>query len=404
MGIQRVLLGAGLLTVAAWGRSTGAPARVSGVPGEGVCTDCHTGTANSGPGNVKITLLDAEGWLPGQQYRLRVTLTDPDARRWGFQITPRLASDTTKPAGSLALAEPGRTQIQSTGGVESITHVQSATGAGASGSFSWEILWKAPADVGAGDVKFYVAGNAANNNNNNQGDRIYTASVTLSPIASTPSTRKYLPAFVFGDGWSTAMYGYNLTAHILPLKIAIMADNGTPMAGVPTNVIETNFDSRGGGSLDTKPLAAGPSSKGYVAFDLPAGTTAYGVLRAPLGEQGVVETAFPLVSAIAACTLPWDETERETLISLVNAGSEEIRLTLTLRNEGGGIMAVSPLRLAASARSEFKLFERPEFASIPRDQSGTLDISASSGSFAIAAFRVGPGTIAAIPVSERQPQ
>src|SRR5262245_31135788 len=73
----------------------------AGVPGESTCNEagCHVGTPlNGGSGSVSI---DAGGssYVPGVKQRIKVTVIDPTQRRWGFQLTARLASDPTKQAG-----------------------------------------------------------------------------------------------------------------------------------------------------------------------------------------------------------------------------------------------------------------------------------------------------------------
>ena len=97
MRILAPLLGI-LLTFAAatpsFGRSTGAPQGHSGAPGDLVCTACHTSnpTVNSGPGSVTVTFSDGTTYTLGVAKRVTVTITDPNARRWGFQASPRVSS------------------------------------------------------------------------------------------------------------------------------------------------------------------------------------------------------------------------------------------------------------------------------------------------------------------------
>src|SRR5262245_40284702 len=82
--------------------ATGPDPGKSGVPGESTCMEagCHVGTAlNAGPGSVKI---DAGGttYTPGVKQRIRVTVSDPNMRRWGFQATARLSSNARTMAGA----------------------------------------------------------------------------------------------------------------------------------------------------------------------------------------------------------------------------------------------------------------------------------------------------------------
>src|SRR5450432_4850008 len=72
-----------------WGFSAGAPAGYAGAPADSTCVACHSNTLNSGGGTLSITFPDSNGWVAGQKYRLRVTLQDPAATRWGFELTNR---------------------------------------------------------------------------------------------------------------------------------------------------------------------------------------------------------------------------------------------------------------------------------------------------------------------------
>src|SRR3954470_5326824 len=77
---------------------TGADPRLTGAPGDNqsACTACHTGTAlNGGSGNVKIILPGAASYTPGTKQHLKVQVTDSAQRRWGFELTARLASSPT---------------------------------------------------------------------------------------------------------------------------------------------------------------------------------------------------------------------------------------------------------------------------------------------------------------------
>lgn len=163
------------------------------------CTACHrTFEANSDSrGSVR---LQVSGYRPNTTQRLRVTVSHPEAMRWGFQITARLANDLTKPAGNFVPNDevavrcddgtprgspppcgPGQTQFAS--------HTNTSTSPGQRDSRSWEFEWQAPTND-VGDIVFFLAGNAANNNNANSGDRIYTTEVRIENEGSCALTRR----------------------------------------------------------------------------------------------------------------------------------------------------------------------------------------------------------------------
>lgn len=204
-----------------FGRSAGAPQGNTGAPGDNVCTACHTTNAvNSGPGNVKVTFASGTTYTPGQTQKVTVTITDPNARRWGFQASPRVSSAASSTGAGQVTPSDDNTQIIGTSGtLQWITHTSAGTRNGTTGPQSFEFNWAAPA-TNLGDVDFYVAANAANGNGNNQGDFIYTTKATLT--ASTgPAPKPTISdngvvsaadgrAGIVAGSWLT-IYGQNLS-------------------------------------------------------------------------------------------------------------------------------------------------------------------------------------------------
>jgi hypothetical protein len=157
----------------------------TGAPGDnGNCTACHTGTLNQGSGSVVVTGIP-NAYQPGQQYPLTVTVQFAGRVRFGFQLTA-IDSNSNR-AGTLESlgADTSLNPSLGAGGRQYIEQTQQ--GNSGTGSRSWQIRWTAPAtDIGA--VRFFVAGNAANNNGASSGDNIYTNSYLSDPNAATPVT------------------------------------------------------------------------------------------------------------------------------------------------------------------------------------------------------------------------
>jgi uncharacterized protein (TIGR03118 family) len=208
-----------VLTAAmAMARSNGPGGRFTNAPGDSVCTQCHTGTAlNGGPGAVKILYPGGATYQPGATYRMKVEVKDPDQQRWGFQFTARLASNpAVANAGDLkSINDDTRVICQDNTSkpcgeanqIQLIMHTAAGTKPGRTGGGDFEFDWTAP-PAGAGQVAFYVAGNAANGNGNNQGDHIYTSSMTLDEAPTKPSLTVPATAYdvrhLVGDlpGWA----------------------------------------------------------------------------------------------------------------------------------------------------------------------------------------------------------
>lgn len=204
----------------AWSFSTGPPPMRSGVPtdtapgGINACFACHRNAAgNQAPstdprGYVRVS---TSPYRPGVRQIVRVILNHPEGARWGFQLTARLASDSTKPAGSFTatgevrvicsdnvsgVGNPGNGKPAAGCGdlTEFATHNSTSTFANTSGPRVWDIEWTPPAQD-AGEVIFYAAGNAANAGNTNAGDNVYLTtkivgnSAGCSTLTARPTVR-----------------------------------------------------------------------------------------------------------------------------------------------------------------------------------------------------------------------
>jgi uncharacterized protein (TIGR03118 family) len=177
--------------------SAGPDPRYSGAPGDNVnaCHSCHLGqNLNSGPGNVKILLPNGNSYAPGVKQHILVQVSDPQQRRWGFQMSARLKSNqATGQAGDLSPTD-GFTQVICDNSnpkpcpadalVQFIEHTSAGTRPGISGGATFEFDWTPPG-TDSGNIIFYVAANAANGDGNFTGDHIYTSSLEIT--SSTPS-------------------------------------------------------------------------------------------------------------------------------------------------------------------------------------------------------------------------
>jgi hypothetical protein len=172
----------------AWAFSGGPGDGLTNAPGEGNCTACHADfPLNSGTGSLTISGLP-DLYTPETLYSIEVVLADPDAMRWGFELT--FLDGNNDFVGALASVD-ANTQVSTGGpfGRTYVKHTLAGTQNGQTGQGSWMFDWTAPA-AGAGDVTIYVAGNAANGNFASSGDRIYATSV---PWAEEPTTAVYAP-------------------------------------------------------------------------------------------------------------------------------------------------------------------------------------------------------------------
>ncbi|MCH8122715.1 MAG: hypothetical protein IH853_06290 [Bacteroidetes bacterium] len=165
--------------------SFGAPAARTGAPGESTCVDgCHVSfPLNSGGGSVTIQA-PAE-YTPGETFNVTVSVADPDAAAFGFEITAKDASEVH--VGSWDVSDDA---VQFAGGsTEYVTHHNAPF---SSQSFSWIISWTAPG-TDVGNITFYAAGNGADGGGEFLNDRIYSTSLTVSPRGPTAAEETDLP-------------------------------------------------------------------------------------------------------------------------------------------------------------------------------------------------------------------
>lgn len=160
-----------------YANSSGSPGGKSGSPGDNgaTCTDCHSGTASPIAGWVASSI-PAQGYTPGETYTMTVTGTQANAGMYGFELTAETA--TGSKTGSFAITEASRTRLANGG--NAVTHTSGGNSGGA--STSWSASWTAPA-TDVGQVRFYVAVNAANGNGNTSGDVIYTSTLFVDAAA-----------------------------------------------------------------------------------------------------------------------------------------------------------------------------------------------------------------------------
>lgn len=164
--------------------STLPPLARTNAPGEGNCTQCHSGNLINTAGG-SVTILDVPAsYVPGQTYALSVAVQRTGQLRWGFEMTCLRSNGTA--AGSFA----NLTTLTAAPSFNNRFYICHTTQNGDDGtqpgttSGLWQFSWTAPG-AGAGTVTFYATGNAANNNNADTGDFIYSTTVTSTEGAAT---------------------------------------------------------------------------------------------------------------------------------------------------------------------------------------------------------------------------
>lgn len=216
---------------------TGAPYIVgcTSCPVENNCTSCHTGSGtNTGPGSITISGLPIN-YRPGQQIPLTVTLTDPNAVIYGFQLVAIKNNGDNAGLFDFPNLNPQPLQLVSgfINGFERryLEHTASGVTPAQLDFHRWNFTWTAPAER-VGRIGFYVAGNGANSDSGTSGDNIYLSSkaaVSGTAIANFDSdTRSDISVYRPSTGtwyWLTsATPGYQFSQFGEPGDIAAPGD------------------------------------------------------------------------------------------------------------------------------------------------------------------------------------
>ncbi len=185
----------------------------SGGPGQGYshnapnfnnCTNCHSGTVNSGDGNVTFTGLP-ESYIPGETYSIGVTVTGSNERGYGFQATAQSGNDAV---GEISLNSNSE-NLELNGSY--IQH-NSRTSSG-----SWVFDWVAPSsDVG--DVTFSASGLATGGNNGNGGDDVYTNAIIVPATVPVDFEGLFFSEYAEGSSYNKYLEIYNGTGSDVDLS------------------------------------------------------------------------------------------------------------------------------------------------------------------------------------------
>ena len=129
----------------------------TGAPGEETCRHCHdTFPINPGGGELRIEGFP-ETYVPGETYRVTISLESPSGLRWGFQAT--VLGENRKRAGKVIATDKSKTKVVA--GIfepnrRYIEQKRAGTFEGQRGGASWELAWRAP-KRSKGAITIYVS-------------------------------------------------------------------------------------------------------------------------------------------------------------------------------------------------------------------------------------------------------
>ena len=155
----------------------------SGAPGEVSCAGCHSGSPNTGPGNVTYQIGTGNGYYsPSETINFFLNIEQSGVNQFGFQ-TVALKSSNNANVGDFSLIDTETTRLieDDHNGSDRIYVGHTVCGADAetTGSIQYAFNWQAPS-TNVGDIKIYLAALATNHSHSTYGDNTYTQVITLS--------------------------------------------------------------------------------------------------------------------------------------------------------------------------------------------------------------------------------
>ena len=383
MSLNRLSFFASVLLLAwaaiVWGNSLGPESNRSGVNGVTCSTSgCHNDLpANVGSGAVSIGGLPSE-WSPGTTYPLTVTVMHVGQSLFGFQMTTVDSSGAD--AGTFTSGSGTQLDLGTPGGIE---HSFAKAGTNTA-TFSFD--WTSPSSSSTGDVRFNVAGNAANGNFASSGDFIYSAETTVS--AATTITQNeifYFPHVADGGGFKTTLFITNPGATSTTANVTITFNDFGDSEGntiVPAFVDNTGQQFSGTISLElgggksrrlVSTAASGAIGVGFAKVASDIAVTGSAIFSQFSGSSLIAEAGVDPSSTATSQSIFVDEAGFLTAFAYANLSEgQTANITFTLLNAEGQTIDTTTTTLAPlnhMSQFVFQLFSNTT------DLSGTMQIS-----------------------------
>jgi len=156
-----------------WSYPKDPPLGKTGAPGEGTCGDCHGG--GSGGGNITVTSSAGKHYKPGVKQHLTVTISDPNASDWGYEMTAVQVSHSSTGAGAFKAVD-SNSDVRKSGTKSYAAQINDFQGS--TNKVSYKIDWTPPKKK-VGKITLYLAG--VGGVGDPSFDSVYTGKLTLSP-------------------------------------------------------------------------------------------------------------------------------------------------------------------------------------------------------------------------------
>ncbi len=213
-----------------------------------------------------------------------------------------------------------------------------------------------------------------------------------------------LPQLAFGGGWYTALYFSNTTGGSLNLQVDFIANDGSPLqvplAGIGS-VSSQSINLNSGATAVLQAPNTGTLVQGWAEAILPPGVVGYAVLRQSIPGRADQEAVVPFTpESSQSADLIYDDIGLTSSVAIVNPGSQQTSVAITLHASDGSQIGSSQLLLPARAKEAFVLTDLPGLAAAT-DQRGWANFSVTSGAVSVLGLRTGAEAFTLIPVNHR---
>ena len=218
----KIAVGLAVIPVVILAHKAGPDPRRTGAPGDKTCVDsgCHVGPVNRAGGSVVLSTPTGTTYTPGGPAQtITITITDPKATFFGFQLTARQdSSPEFTAAGDFQTVGTQQIIICDDAGIEPSKGCligQSDNVEFIEHSFPYPkgtitVSWTPPA-TNVGTVTLYVAANAATQDVVSTGSHVYMTQLTLCPVLSSGQA---MPSIKSGGVQSAG--GFSAKAGVAP--------------------------------------------------------------------------------------------------------------------------------------------------------------------------------------------
>lgn len=411
-GIRGTIIGALLFCGASFtvsGHSDGTtPRGYAGAAEESTCSACHgrPNPPNEGPGRISISLINATGYTPGQPLRIKVTLNDELAVKWGFQLTTRRDAGSSSPVGTFSEIPGQGTTTVPPGSATAVAINQSSSGTRTNTlkQVVWELEWNAPAGM-TGLVFFYAAGVGSNGDGNVSGDNVYTTLYTVGQGAAAVTATRVLPQFVFGTGggagFTTTLTLANQRDAPATVRVNFYNVEGTAM---PVNGDASRALNIAGRSTATiRADDTGPLTQGWALIDVPDGVTGNAIFRQRVPGRADQEAVVMLARTDSSSErFIYDQTPGTgTSLVLLNTSNTVAIITLKARLEDGTPAPTVSRTLPPRSRTTIDFRNEPALAMV-QGHRGLVEVDTGGATFALLALRFDDsGAFTSIPNAEK---